>query len=738
MSSSWFQKLLLSYLPVFVVVVTILFVVFFLTLSEQNRKEALKANGFLAEQEVRFTDNSLKTIDYQVLRDTLSSAELKRFFGTDSSDVYGNIQANKLINDWKLNYPIIDSVYFIRLKDRFVLGDGSGLQSDFMDNAFIRPYIEQRAAAGKWSGKRSYKPYEASERSDVISLVQGYPHFTMKKKGFVVLNVSLSKLKQTLLPMYNPSLTFVRISDNQGGILMDDKAVNPGERSVLSRYVSPYTGWVFESGPANGRLSRLALNFYSIWVIIAVAVVLLGVVWVVHVTRRNYKPISQLVLLIRTSALIKPDIGQPGSNEFGFIRGALEHLMEETTRTRVKDEKTIILQKKHRFQETVEGTAPVRETEWQTDLIAFHVKPAGSLAFMLELEIDRYPQFTAGYHHQDQSILKFVVSSVTQETAGQSDASTWVEWVTDRRLSAIVWVPDEADGAQLSMLIGEQIVEWVRSNLSFTVTIGVHGMAANLEEIRRSHEIARNLLQYKAVLGTGRVLNSEELDGAEHRVHDFFGTIHALSQGIRLAESGWKRHLDELFDQISDSVSSRKEIESLLQLLQQQLNRVFLELSKDYRNVWKDAGAELFELWRNWETLSELQQGCARIFEAVTGKFQVLKDSQRTRAVIGDIRSYIEENYPNPELSLDHLSDKFTLHAKNISKLFKEECGCNFVDFLIGLRMDKAKLLLLSTDKSLQEISSQVGYFNYNSFNRAFKNVAGFSPSDYRKQQAYR
>ncbi|MBM7566039.1 helix-turn-helix domain-containing protein [Paenibacillus sacheonensis] len=738
MNSSWFRKLLLSYLPVFVVVVTILFVVFFQSLSEQNRKQAIKANEFLAEQAVRFTDNSLKTLDYQILRDTLSSADLKRFFGTDSDDVYGNIQGNKLIDDWKLNYSIIDSAYFIRVKDRFVLGDGSGLQSDFLDQPFILPFMNRQAQPGKWSGKRSFKPYQASKPADVITLVQGYPQLTKAKKGYVVVNVSLSKLKNAITPMYNPAFTFIRISDQAGGILMDDNGVDNGKRSVLASYISPYTGWLVESGPASGSLSRIALDFYNVWVVIALAVVVLGVLWVVHVTRRNYKPISQLVSLIRTSALVNPGIHPFGSNEFGFIQGALEQLMEETTRTRQKDNETIILQKKHRFQEAVLGTAPVRETEWQTDLLAFHVNPAGARAFMLELEIDRYAQFTAAYHHQDQSILKFVVASVAQEIAGLSGASVWAEWVADRRLSVIVWVPDEADGASLGMQIGEQVLEWVRGNLSFTVTIGIHGMAENLEEIRRSHEIARDMLHYKAVLGTGRLLDATAMEGAKYHGHDFFGTIHALSQSIRLAEDGWRKHLDELFGQITDAVSSRKEIESFMQFLQQQLNRVFLELSKDYRNVWKDADAALRELWANWETLAELKQSCAQIFEAAAGKLQTLKDSQGTRAVIGDIRAYIEENYPNPELSLDHLSAKFSLHAKNISKLFKEEFGGNFVDFLIGLRMDKAKQQLLSTDKSLQEISAEVGYFNYNSFNRAFKNVAGMSPSDYRKRQADR
>ncbi|SEO35189.1 AraC family transcriptional regulator [Paenibacillus sp. OV219] len=734
MNSSWFRKLLLSYLPVFFVVVTILFFVFFQSLNEQNRKEAIKANEFLTQQIVLFTDNSLKTLNYQVLRDTLTADELRFFFGSDNDDVYRNIQATELMDDWKMNNPIIDSVYIIRLKDNFVLGDGSGQAADFVDQPFIQTYINQKVTAGKWTGKRSFRPYAVEKPTDVITLVQGFPHFSTDKSGYIVVNVSLSKLKKSISPMYNPKLTYVRVTDEQGATLMSDSGAD-GENSVLSHYISPYTGWAVDSGPTGWGLAHVALHFYNIWVIIALVAVLLGVFWVVHVTRRNYKPISQLVSLIRTSALINPYKGQSGNNEFGFIQGALEQLLEETSKSMQQNQEAIILRKKHRFQEAVEGIVSIRESEWMADLLALQVNPVGAHAFVLAIEIDRYHQFIETYHRQDQSILKFVVSSVTGEMSGLRDATTWAEWITDRRLSAIIWVPDDADGEVLSGQIGEQIVQWVQSNLSFTVTIGVHGIASNLEEIRRSHEIAGNLLQYKAVLGTGRLLRPAQLEGSEQRVHDYFGTIHGLSQSIRIADGAWQKHIEDLFSQMQDSISSRKEIESFLQFLHQQLNRVFLELSKDYRSVWKDSGAELLELGRSWETLDELKQGCLRVFEEMASKLQALKDSQRTRAVISDIRTFIEENYHNPELSLDYLSDQFMIHAKNISKLFKEAYGYNFVDFLIGLRMDKAKQQLLTTERSLQEISTEVGYFNYNSFNRAFKNVAGVSPSDYRKQQ---
>ncbi len=113
----WFRRLLLSYLPVFFIVTMILFVVFFQTLNEQNRREAIKANDFLAQQVILFTDNSLKAIDYQVVREILTNPDISRFFSRDSMDVAANIQALKVMDELKFNYPIIDSIYFVRFKD---------------------------------------------------------------------------------------------------------------------------------------------------------------------------------------------------------------------------------------------------------------------------------------------------------------------------------------------------------------------------------------------------------------------------------------------------------------------------------------------------------------------------------------------------------------------------------------------------------------------------------------------
>ena len=112
---------------------------------------------------------------------------------------------------------------------------------------------------------------------------------------------------------------------------------------------------------------------------------------------------------------------------------------------------------------------------------------------------------------------------------------------------------------------------------------------------------------------------------------------------------------------------------------------------------------------------------------------QTLRYAKKHRTHILRIRKYVEENYHNPELSLNYLSNLFDINPKYLSKLFKDEIGEKFVDLLITHRIEKAKQLMMETDKPIQEISEEVGYTNYNSFNRAFKNVVGVAPSDYRK-----
>ena len=70
-----------------------------------------------------------------------------------------------------------------------------------------------------------------------------------------------------------------------------------------------------------------------------------------------------------------------------------------------------------------------------------------------------------------------------------------------------------------------------------------------------------------------------------------------------------------------------------------------------------------------------------------------------------------------------------------LSKLFKEEKGETFINFVSDKRLEKSCELLANTELSIKEITAQVGYNDQNYYSRIFKSKYGFSPKEYRQDK---
>ena len=66
------------------------------------------------------------------------------------------------------------------------------------------------------------------------------------------------------------------------------------------------------------------------------------------------------------------------------------------------------------------------------------------------------------------------------------------------------------------------------------------------------------------------------------------------------------------------------------------------------------------------------------------------------------------------------------------SKLFKQETGENYVEYLSRVRIENAKKMLTESEASIKEISYSVGFSDPNYFSRAFKKYEGVSPTEYK------
>ncbi len=98
---------------------------------------------------------------------------------------------------------------------------------------------------------------------------------------------------------------------------------------------------------------------------------------------------------------------------------------------------------------------------------------------------------------------------------------------------------------------------------------------------------------------------------------------------------------------------------------------------------------------------------------------------------IKDIKGYLHSNYTQ-EISLDYLSARFYINKFYLSRIFKEQTGVSITNYLLEIRITKAKHKLRFTSLRVEEIAYSCGFNDANYFSRVFKKYEGISPIKYR------
>ncbi|MZQ80863.1 ABC transporter substrate-binding protein [Paenibacillus sp. 5J-6] len=98
---------------------------------------------------------------------------------------------------------------------------------------------------------------------------------------------------------------------------------------------------------------------------------------------------------------------------------------------------------------------------------------------------------------------------------------------------------------------------------------------------------------------------------------------------------------------------------------------------------------------------------------------------------------YMDEHYFE-SITADTLATLFNSSSRTMQRMFNKRLGLGPIDYLMQIRIDKAKELLCSTNSGLKDIAEAVGYVDNYYFSRLFRRYTGVSPSMYREsmQQA--
>ncbi len=103
--------------------------------------------------------------------------------------------------------------------------------------------------------------------------------------------------------------------------------------------------------------------------------------------------------------------------------------------------------------------------------------------------------------------------------------------------------------------------------------------------------------------------------------------------------------------------------------------------------------------------------------------------------VIRKVIELVKYQYKDP-LKLSSIAEKLHINVSYLSRLFREEVGVNFSDYLLHFRVDRAKKLLIrNKDWSILRIAEESGFNSQHYFSNAFKKIVRCTPKEFRNKK---
>lgn len=279
--------------------------------------------------------------------------------------------------------------------------------------------------------------------------------------------------------------------------------------------------------------------------------------------------------------------------------------------------------------------------------------------------------------------------------------------------------------------IAEHVYTSLADKAGLDIAIGIGGVCRTLGNFSRSYEEALRAARYLPGGGIMHILDVPVDAGADP------GPEYPLAKEKLLLEkmaSGDTESCLQIFNQIYDCLlneypSSLRGVKKKLLELMVLVHRMgynYRIRSEQYFNI-NDYVEELLSI----EDRVELKVWCRERIEFFSQGIRDIAE-RRVNSLIRKAVDYINENY-NKVITLDDISREVNISPHYFSKLFKEQVGENYIDYITSLRIQKSKELLAENQLSIKEICFDIGYADPNYFSRLFKKVVGVTPTEYRE-----
>lgn len=489
-----------------------------------------------------------------------------------------------------------------------------------------------------------------------------------------------------------------------------------GDWTIL--YVQPYDALMKEVTKVRERS-----------LIVAGAFLLLAIGLSVWLSYKLYRPIETMLSRIR------PHLGDNGRRNAPQARDELDsasdnvrHLSEQLQEISAEQ-----IVRKYYLRKWLTDSGLFSEDD-RRQLIGKHglnVLPEGPLSVCV-LRIDKFLAYDRAHPAATKKLHGFAVANIAQELMGAAYPCEAIDIQSDHAV-LIVSVPGEDGGGERMKEQARRILETVHRYYRVSLSCGIADAVPRLSQLSAAYLQADRLSRYMFAKGYRSVIVQAD-------VRDEAAGALPPDVERRLAESLKKGHLAGAGAELERAFSlltafpyddMRRAVSDLAWTIQ----RAAEDITNNRLHALSIDPERLRAMTEDNETLEDryvsFLAACAAICDD-----RKPSGMERNEMIVASIKELIEQQYPDPNISQQSVASTIKLTSAYTGKLFKDACGMTMTEYINEVRLERARVLLLQTDKTIADIMERCGYANQSYFFRLFKGKYGATPKEYRLKKA--
>ncbi len=260
--------------------------------------------------------------------------------------------------------------------------------------------------------------------------------------------------------------------------------------------------------------------------------------------------------------------------------------------------------------------------------------------------------------------------------------------------------------------------------------VGFSAVHTDPEELEEAFKEAKIAALQSLVLGNGAICSHEELSG--NYIYDG-AQIHIWTEAFhRKIANGRVREAADMVHEWLRGAAKRRFSAYMIQ-------DWFATAVKLTNTLIEQLEAESAAAYMEQRSLLEYPS-VAEAGEDLIGRLFAIADrtkqSEARMDMVESLKKYVDVNYKS-RIQLEELAKtKYFVDPGYLSRLFKRKSGMRFSQYLLSVRMEKARQMLqASADLPVSEVASEVGFNDYSYFIQMYKKFYGETPGKFRSSR---